>query len=287
MKKFSIVTVCFNEEKGITKTIESVLAQEFKDYEYIIIDGGSEDSTFDIIKSYQDRFANIGVDYNVISESDRGIYDAMNKGINKANSEWILFLNAGDSFKNKEVLTLVNNETFTTAEIIYGYTIFRNDDFFRYAMPMPIEHIKLGLPFCHQSVFVKTQLMKKVPFDTSYKIAADYDFFLRSYLNNLSFKCIDVCVSIFSFGGISSAHKYCFLMGLEYIKIRYKYGIISFPLYITLRLNLFFKKVLSKVKRCIFKIIGVNCKKDQFYLYDKRWVKGLENLRELTHVQKD
>ena len=104
-EKISVITICYNAEKTIERTIKSVLNQSYKNLEYIIIDGGSKDNTMKIVKRYKDKIS------SVISEPDNGIYDAMNKGVRIATGEWLNMMNAGDCYTNDEVL----NEIFSTS----------------------------------------------------------------------------------------------------------------------------------------------------------------------------
>ena len=104
--KISVITVCYNDRERIEKTILSVLSQSYGNLEYIVIDGGSTDGTVDIIKKYANRIAYF------VSESDEGIYDAMNKGLRKAVGEWVCFLNAGDLFVSESVLNTIFDEEF-------------------------------------------------------------------------------------------------------------------------------------------------------------------------------
>ena len=114
--KLSIVTICYNAESEIEKTILSVSKQLFKDYEYIIVDGKSNDKTMDIIERYSDKIDTI------ISEPDNGIYDAMNKGIDCAKGKWTIFLNAGDYFYNDEVLLklFTKLDIYENIDVAYG-----------------------------------------------------------------------------------------------------------------------------------------------------------------------
>ncbi len=284
--RFSIVTVCFNAENDITKTIESVLLQSCKDYEYIIIDGASTDSTLDVVKSYAHKFKEKGLSFIINSEPDSGIYDAMNKGIAMATGQWIIFLNAGDVFYNKDVLALVSKENLDSAGVVYGNTIFERNGYFRYAVPPQLEHFKIEMPICHQSVFVKTILMKDKPFNLKYKICADYDFLIGAYLNNVPFIYVDIPFSIFSFGGISSSsYKSHLMLRLENMKIRYKHGVITFFSYIRLRVRLIRDKILSMMKCQISKLLNRKSKRDDFYLYDNRWIKGLDQLEVVVNLQ--
>ena len=123
MCKISIVTVCYNAERSIKSTIESVLKQTYTDYEYILIDGKSTDNTYKIVCSYDKKFKNRGVQYRHISEQDQGIFDAMNKGIQMARGRYINFMNADDKFHDSEVLeTLFANQELDD-DVIYGNTV--------------------------------------------------------------------------------------------------------------------------------------------------------------------
>ena len=175
--KISVVTVCYNVASEIERTIKSVINQTYSNVEYIIIDGGSKDGTVDIIKKYADK-----VSYWV-SEPDKGIYDAMNKGIIAATGDWINFMNAGDWFCGSSVLSdishyLINNREF---DIIYG-SIYRVYENYHYeAPPLPLEMIKIHQPMPHQGTFVKTSYHKKHLFDISYRSAGDTHFFYEAY----------------------------------------------------------------------------------------------------------
>ncbi|GIJ94263.1 glycosyltransferase family 2 protein [Capnocytophaga stomatis] len=196
----SVITVSFNAVKTIEQTILSVINQTYPNVEYIIIDGGSTDGTIDIIKKYQDKIA------YWVSEPDKGIYNAMNKGIEKTNGDWINFMNAGDEFYNNDVL----NKFFTAnnlkeVDVIYGNMIVLFPKKTSLKKPLPINHLEKGMPFCHQSTFVKSNLQKKYLFNTTYRICADYKFFFDIYKKGAKFKYKDVIVSKFLYGGLSSS----------------------------------------------------------------------------------
>jgi len=171
----TVITVVYNGAKYLEETILSVINQTYPNVEYIIIDGGSTDGTPDIIKKYEDY-----IDYWV-SEKDKGIYDAMNKGIDLANGEWINFMNAGDGFSNYS--TIIN----TYLNINMNFDVIYSDveiDFGKFTVvkkPLTLERMDLGMTFHHQSCFVKTNLMKQYKFDTTYKLAADYNFLYTLY----------------------------------------------------------------------------------------------------------
>ena len=165
--KISIITVCFNAVKTIEKTIQSVINQTYNQIEYIIIDGASTDGTLDIIKKYQDRISYWQ------SEPDKGIYDAMNKGITVAAGEWISFMNAGDKFVDERVVETVSSYLDKVHAVVYGDTI--NEWSFGYELIKPSKDDVM--PFCHQSCFTRSDLLKKYLFDTHYVICADYNFY--------------------------------------------------------------------------------------------------------------
>jgi len=196
--KISIITVVYNGEKYLEDTILSVVNQTYKNIEYIIIDGGSTDGTVDIIKKYEDRIC------HWVSEKDSGIYDAMNKGIDIIDGEWINFMNVGDSFYNHYVLeSIFYKNYYHNADIIYGNhnVIYSNKT--RVVQAGDIRKIWKGSQFCHQSAFISSELHKKNKFNLSNSIGADFEFFYKAYKENKNFEFIDVLVSNYSAGGIS------------------------------------------------------------------------------------
>lgn len=198
---FSIVTVSYNCKSMIEKTIQSVLQQDFTDKEYIIIDGGSTDGTLEIIKQYQH-----GITF-WCSEPDGGIYQGMNKGIAQAQGEWILFLNAGDIFAEKETLTKVFPFTIQKEnDVLYGdIFIFKNNEKILKQALEPCN--KQRMFFCHQAAFVRTAIMKQHPFDTRFTMSADFYFFKLCYLTQKKFRHLPVVVSVYDRTGISNKYR--------------------------------------------------------------------------------
>lgn len=225
MALFSIITVCRNTEKTIKKTIESVLNQTFQDYEYIVVDGASKDSTFLIAQSYDNRFSNINIAYNRISENDLGIYNAMNKGIGLAKGQWLLFLNAGDSFCSNFVLEKFAEFVDENYDIIYGDAIHTFSNLYHYEKCLPLDKMTEKLPFCHQSAFVSAELMRFCLYNENYKIAADFDFFLKCYLLKKKFLYVSLPVALFELGGISSSGN--ILRNIEHIQVLKENDVIS------------------------------------------------------------
>lgn len=195
--KISIVTVVYNGAQIIEETIISVVNQTYQNIEYIIIDGGSFDGTQEIIKKYEEKIS------YWISEKDNGIYHAMNKGIEVASGNYIIFMNAGDQFYEKETISHVFKETINY-DLIYGNTLLNTDGKKSLSRAKSFEKINYGMPFCHQSVFVKQELMKQYNFSLNYKLASDYNFFLTLYnQNKYSFKRTDEIISIYDNCGAS------------------------------------------------------------------------------------
>jgi glycosyltransferase involved in cell wall biosynthesis len=183
----TVVTVVYNGEKDLGQTIQSVINQSYDNVEYIIVDGGSSDKTVDIIKQYEDQ-----IDYWV-SEKDSGIYDAMNKATSLATGEWINFMNAGDKFHSAMTIkTLFEQISPKDIDILYGDVVNVYSSSYRVnRISKKIELFYQGLPFSHQSAFVKTKLLKEKPFNLRYKICADYDMFYKLYMEDKKFKYIN------------------------------------------------------------------------------------------------
>ena len=176
--KVSIITVCYNAILGIEKTIKSIVGQTYPEIEYIVIDGGSTDGTLDVIYKYRDKISYF------VSEPDGGIYDAMNKGIGVATGEWINFMNAGDKFSSDTILeTVFGDDINKEIGVIYGDVCVKDLKGSVYVQPaMPLIFLNRAMPFCHQSSFVKKEIIKE--FDLKYKICADYYFFYSLFCDN-------------------------------------------------------------------------------------------------------
>lgn len=201
--KYSIVTVAYNEENRISETIESVLNQDFSGFEYIVVDGESKDSTLDIANSYIEKFAEKGIEYHVYSEKDSGVYNAMNKSLEFVHGEYVLYMNAGDLLDSKTVINEVDKFISASPDIIYGRTRWVLWDLYHLVKAEDPQILLEYMPFCHQSVFVRTELLKKYGFDEEYRICSDYNFFVQMYLNDVSFCRTDIIFSKFAVGGLS------------------------------------------------------------------------------------
>ena len=198
--KITIVTVTYNAQNFLEETILSIINQDYKNIEYIIIDGESTDKTVDIIKKYENH-----IDY-WISEEDSGIYDAMNKGIDKATGSWINFMNAGDSFFKNSSITQAFELCEKETHILIGNTNYIKNNFSTIKKPFSLDR-KLDFMFCyHQSLFTKTSLMKKFKFNNDFSIAADYNFILKCCINNYKLQFIDHTIANFISGGFAETN---------------------------------------------------------------------------------
>lgn len=194
----SIVTVTYNAEKYLETTIKSVLAQNYPNINYILIDGKSTDSTVEIINKYKES-----IDY-WISEPDKGIYDAMNKGTDAASGKWVVFMNAGDTFYNSNSIQDFINDVQADTELYSGAINFIQEDTneVQYKPPYGLEKVWYSVPCWHQACFIKTSLMKEYPYSLEYKIASDHEFFIRCYVNKKKFQFTDKIIANMIAGGL-------------------------------------------------------------------------------------
>jgi glycosyltransferase involved in cell wall biosynthesis len=180
--KFSIITVTYNAEKVLEDTIQSVIFQTYRNVEYIIVDGASKDHTLEIVNKYHNRIN------KVISEPDKGLYDAMNKGIQLATGDYLCFLNAGDKFHDSDTLqkivhTLKGQEL---PDVIYGETAIVDEEghflhMRRLSTPAHLnwKSFKQGMLVCHQAFFVNRELAINHLYDLQYRFSADFDWCIR------------------------------------------------------------------------------------------------------------
>lgn len=219
--KVSIITVCFNSEKTIERTIKSVLEQTYKNIEYIIVDGASTDNTLGIADRYRKSF---GGRLIVISERDDGIYDAMNKGIDMASGELIGIINSDDWYERDAVETVVKNyikNRECSKAVLYGKTGICQDDTLIRISESSHEKLEEEM-ISHPACFVTKEAYDKLgKYNTGYSCVADYDLMLRFFRSGeVKFVPINEHISNFSLGGMSSTGKaYIDLMRL---KINYK-----------------------------------------------------------------
>jgi glycosyltransferase involved in cell wall biosynthesis len=238
----SIITVVYNGASTLEQTILSVINQTYKNIEYIIIDGGSTDGTIDIIRKYEDKLA------YWVSEQDKGIYDAMNKGIEKATGELIGIINSDDWYELKTVELVVDIYNTTEKEgVYYGFlkiwkegkehTIRRfHHNFFK-------EHM-----IQHPTWFVSSSIYKKIgKFNDIYKIVGDFELFQRFVRNKVDFFPLDAILSNFRVGGISTyGNKQA---SLESLKLLYKLNSITKLQYLLKDIAIQLIKGVLKIKK--------------------------------------
>ena len=198
--KISIITVTYNSAKTLEKTIQSIINQSFANYEFIIIDGGSNDGTIDIIRKYEKNIA------YWVSEPDGGIYDAMNKGILKANGEWIHLLNSDDYYYDNSVLEKVS-ECLVDENNFYYFTMIQKNGLKEniYKWNSSLWKLWYSAYIPHPTMFVSKKAYESIGlYDTSFKIAADHDMILRLINHNINPIFNDVNCSVMVIGGASS-----------------------------------------------------------------------------------
>ena len=205
MVAITVVSVCYNEEKNIARTVESVLSQTTIDYEYLICDGLSGDRTVEIAESYRDAFAERGISYRIYSEKDSGVYDAMNKGIMLATGQYIYFLNAGDWFCSEDVLVFFADAVrHDCSPAVYYADYYYTENHRASRIKCDDFLLKERMTIGHPSMIARTDLMCQLQFDVRYRIAADYNFVLGLKMQDLVFKHLDFAAAYFLSGGISS-----------------------------------------------------------------------------------
>jgi len=258
--KISIITINYNNLNGLIKTIQSVLSQTNNDFEYIIIDGGSTDGSKEFLQENSSSF-----DFWV-SEPDNGIYDAMNKGINQAKGEYLLFLNSGDIFSGSHVLmTFVNSNPIE--DILYGRTFFSIDDQIVSEKTYPSTLTGMELfeyTINHQSTFYSSKVFKSHEYDSTYSMLADWVLMLDLiFKEQISYRRLDFNICIYDLTGYSSRPENSQIMNQErtrylelnsnifiphlisnYFELLNKYEKVKFTME-----NTFIKKLKRKLKR--------------------------------------
>ena len=208
--KISLITICFNSEKTIRETFDSVLKQTYKNIEYVIVDGKSTDSTVDIIKEYIPKFKKKGIEVNFKSEKDKGLYDAMNKGVSKATGDIIGIINSDDIIHDKNAFKKIV-ERFKKENCDATYSDLYIMDYETMSIPNRVfiagkKSYKLGWYPPHPSLYVKREVYEKYGnYDTKYKIAADYDFMVRIMKNGIKLSYIKEPLIYMRAGGTSTS----------------------------------------------------------------------------------
>lgn len=191
MIKFTIITCTYQAEKELKRTLRSVLEQTYKDVEHLIVDGASTDATLQLAQTYatESQAQNNGHQVMVTSEPDKGLYDAMNKGLKHATGDYVLFLNAGDTFPSESTLTQVAASAERASGlpgVLYGDTDIVDNEgrFVRHRRLSPPKKLSWksfmqGMVVCHQAFYARTDLAKQVPYQLKYRYSADVDWCIR------------------------------------------------------------------------------------------------------------
>ena len=211
--EFSIVTVCFNSEKTIRTTIESVLQQKYKNYEYIIVDGASKDGTMDIVKSYEEKF---GGCLKYISEPDKGIYDAFNKGIRMSKGKYVWIVNSDDYIEPNaldELATITTTYSKEDAPVISAAMNFvtANKNTVMKSSVKRVEHAyktdTMGIT--HPATLIPKMTYEVVGYyDDQYRIIGDMDWFHRAYSKDTPIIFIDNVITNMTCGGVSTQYNF-------------------------------------------------------------------------------
>jgi glycosyltransferase involved in cell wall biosynthesis len=243
--KISIITVVYNAEKFIEETINSVISQSYENIEFLIVDGKSTDKTLEIIDKYRNDIS------AVISESDSGIYDAMNKGMGLASGDFVTFLNAGDSYVDKETVKNIFEKVGDDIDVVYGdYIAILNDkEVYKKARPFIRESLYkyVTATVCHQAIFVKREISPN--YNLSYILKGELDWYFNILkAKPIKFEYISVPVVFYKRGGVGE-QKY-FLNLKEIMGVIYKNG----GVFGLLKAHRFFIKYCIKI---IFIITGI------------------------------
>jgi glycosyltransferase involved in cell wall biosynthesis len=227
----SIITVVYNGAETLEKTVESVLDQTYDNVEYIIIDGGSTDGTLDVIKKYEN-----GIDY-WISEPDKGIYDAMNKGISQANGDFVNFMNAGDAFADADTLSdIFENAQADGDDLIYGPYIVVDHTSGQQKLVKPKAFTRFNLIFwmtrtvCHQAMFVHKSVLTSYPLE--YRLKGELYWYFDLCRRVRRFRVVDRPVVHYRMGGVGDT--YVGRNALEALRVTFRQngllGVLSLPI---------------------------------------------------------
>ena len=204
-KKVSVITVCYNAESDIEKTIKSVMDQMDCDFEYILKDGGSTDHTNMIIDKYCNLYKQDINTIRHIVKKDSGIYDAMNQAVEYAEGEWIIFINAGDTFYNNFVLKDVFQKNYEDEiSLLYGHVVYELKGNMDFISCFNFDNLDKEISYCHQAIFARRSLFEKYNFNSEYKILADYDWLLALKNDGKVFQNINTIISKYPRDGISA-----------------------------------------------------------------------------------
>lgn len=216
--KVSVVTICYNLADSIEKTLRSVLDQTYSNLEYVIVDGGSKDATQSVIERVLSEYSSAEVNYK--SERDGGIYDAMNRGLERATGDWVIFMNGGDWFHSSDTIEKFIPQIEPDTIIAHGDIISEGKGYRYRVKPWPLEMMNRYMAVKHQATFTRLSYHKAHPFDITYRSAGDYDFFYKAHFSDhVKFQYIPMIVGHFQgWEGESTSNKWN--SHLEYLRVR-------------------------------------------------------------------
>lgn len=200
MPNLSIITINYNNRDGLKKTIDSVVSQTYKDFEWIVIDGGSTDGSKELIEQYTEHLS------YWVSEPDKGIYNAMNKGIRQAQGEWLQFLNSGDWLYEPTTLESAFSNQYSS-DVVYGNAMYVDQ---HGGLHKKVDPDQLSLSFfytltiCHQATFMKKELFADSLYDESFRIASDWAKWFELMLQGKKFEHLNQYIVYFDMGGIGT-----------------------------------------------------------------------------------
>jgi glycosyltransferase involved in cell wall biosynthesis len=246
MKKLSTITVSLNNYSGLRKTVESVIAQNFNGIEFLIIDGGSKDDSVEVMKEFNEKIS------YWVSEPDKGIYNAMNKGIYKAKGEYLLFLNSGDFLVNNGIISEVFAHNFES-DLILGNIVTKDNYEIKLNFTIDLANIwKYGAH--HQAMFIKRSLFEQIGFyNENGDITADWQFLMQVLFKfKKRFTYIDKIISVYDMHGISSNPENKKRINQEkkrFMKVKFEHH----PLFL-LQSIIFYRKNYQRIKSIPFRI---------------------------------
>jgi glycosyltransferase involved in cell wall biosynthesis len=241
--KISIVTVCYNSEKTLSQTFQSVAIQNYQDLEYIIVDGLSQDSTPSIIQEWLPKLPGQII---VICEKDKGIYDAMNKGLARATGDVVGFLNSDDVFADENTLAkIANGFEESSADMVYGDLVYTKEtDLSKVTRtwrlgPLPSLGMKTGWHPAHPTMYIRRQIIQQEPFDLDFRIAADYEMMVRLIERQKisSHYIASTLVKMREGGASNQSFKNIFKANRECLRAWSKNGLFANPLTIGMKLG--------------------------------------------------
>ena len=242
MIKFTIVTCTYNAERVLQRTLDSVKKQSYCNIEHIVMDGGSTDKTLALVRAYCHKISKgeNAHEIVVVSEPDKGLYDAMNKAVNRATGDYLVFLNAGDTFPSADTLEMVSGsvgEGEPLPAVLYGDTDIVNMDgrFVRHRRLTPPQRLSWrsflwGMLVCHQSFYARTDIAKRVPYNLEYRYSADVDWCIRimkeAALSHQPLRNVHAVITNYLDGGMSVQNHRDSLKE-RFLVMRSHYGLVT------------------------------------------------------------